>query len=421
MISITVPGSKSETNRALLMAAMTHNTVTINNYCICEDSGFMIEGLRALGVEINEIDKQTVTVKGVNGNFTIPTKPINVGNAGTTTRFLIAAACLLKENVVLMGNEYMAKRPNDHLIMALKSLGADIFQRIVPGKYVEFMICGKNFRGGRVELPGNISSQFITALMIIAPMLEDGIEIQLTEDLLSRPYVDLTIKSLKLFNIDWVKSDFRHIYVKGNQKYAREKYKIFGDASAASYWFAWSMMHKKPISINVTEHSGQGDYYFIDVMERMRATYEIVDENIHFFPPQTMQTYAGDLATMPDVVPTLAAFSATLPGITHINNIEHLRYKECDRLNAVVENLNTLGVETEVIETKNQTDLVVHGTQKPLKGMIKTYDDHRIAMAFGILTSKHPEIIIDNKECVAKSYTHFWEDLESMNKQLKKD
>lgn len=418
MISVTVPGSKSETNRVFLMAAFAEDEVTIKNYCRCEDSEYMIDGLRELGVEVKEIAKQVATVDSKGGMLRHPSQPIEVGNAGTTTRFLLAASCLLNENVILVGNKHMAKRPNDDLMMALKSLGADIFEHIVAGKYVEFTINGKKFHGGRVEMAGNISSQFVTALMLIAPKTAEGIEIVLTEELLSKPYIDLTVKTLKAFGIDRIKNDYSTIRVEGDQTYRCTEHIIHGDASSASYWFAWSMLNKIPIRLNVVERSGQGDYYFIDVMERMRATYEVEGNHIDFYPPQSMRSYAGDMSSMPDVVPTLAALSATIPGATHINNVGHLRYKECDRLEAIMTNLDTLGAKTEIIKTKNQTDLVIYGTHKALKGKIKTFDDHRIAMAFGILTSKFSDIEIDNRACVGKSYKHFWNDLEMVNKSL---
>ena len=225
------------------------------------------------------------------------------------------------------------------------------------------------------------------------------------------------MKTLKLFGIDRIKNDYHTIKVAGNQQYKRNEYEIHGDASSASYWFAWSMLHKEPIKINVVERSGQGDYYFIDIMERMGATYEIEANHIKFYPPQSMRTYAGDMSEMPDVVPTLAILAATMPGTTHINNIEHLRYKECDRLEAIMSNLEVLGIKTELISTKNQTDLVIYGEHKELKGDIKTYDDHRMAMAFGVLATKFPGIKIDNPRCVVKSYKHFWDDLEMISKE----
>lgn len=414
MVKISVPGSKSESNRVLALAALSDTSVKIKNLLECDDTNAMISALRKLGVSI-EISDSEVTVFGRNGTFEIPETPLEVGNAGTTTRFLLGLTCLARGPVRMHGNEYMALRPNDPLISALNELGATVEKINEPDGTITFVVDGSGFKSDTVELPGNISSQFITALLLLGTK-SGGMNIKIIGELLSKPYLDLSLSVMKRFGIDAGYKHENEVYVTDTSSISSPPYTVFGDASSVSYWFLWSELHQVSVTVNLSHECGQGDIRLVDILKQMGADYCETANELQYAPASELHVFDGDVSDIPDVVPTLATICAVKTnGVSLLRNVGHLRFKECDRIEAILKNFALLGLQAEIVKENEQEHLKIYGNIGSMSGTIQTYDDHRIAMVFGTLSSKYPGIQIDNPDCVSKSYPTFWKQLDNLS------
>lgn len=417
-IEIQIPGSKSITNRALLLAALSKGKTEIKNIGICDDTMYMIRGLRKLGVKIGT-KEENVIVHGINNEF--PKKDVAImiftGNAGTATRFLVAASTLTGNKVEIIGNLRMNKRPIGDLIEALNSLGAKVESK---KDCTPVTIYPRKLEGGNANLKANISSQYLSALLMVSPFAKTGTTINIDGTLVSKPYIEMTIKIMKKFGLEVLNKNFVQFEIK-KAKSSINKPKsltIESDASSASYIGAFAALNPrvKILLKNIHQNSIQGDIKFLEYLEKIGCKTNAIKSGTVIQGPAKLSTLGSlDMNSTPDLVMTFAVLSIFAEGKTTLTNIGNLRVKESDRLSALKTEIRKFG-----IYVHTGPDFIeIHGnpkilTRKPKSAiLIETYNDHRIAMAFGILKNRLP-VKIRNPSCVNKSYKTFWLDLNKL-------
>ncbi len=417
-INISIPGSKSITNRAIILAALSKGTTILENAAICDDSTYMINGLKKLGIKIHQ-KGSTVKIIGTGGKFQKQKNKINIytGNAGTTTRFLTALATLTGNEIIIDGDKRMRERPIKELVKALTQLGAKIeMTRDCPPLH----IYPSKLHGGKISLPGNISSQYLSAILLISPFIPAKTTINIEQKLCSRPYVDMTIRIAKHFEIPQNKTIL-----------------IESDASCASYFGAYAALHpdKQILLQNIHENSIQGDIKVLKYLEKMGCKITEQKNGTLVQGPHKLKSLGTvDMNETPDLVMTFAVLAMFTEGKTKITNIGNLRIKETDRISALENELKKLGarvktgkdwieIESPFPGMKNPTCKFTHVSENQNKTktrqsrQVHTYDDHRMAMSFGIITDIFRNLTIENPSCVSKSYTTFWKELEKCSTQ----
>lgn len=402
---VRVPGSKSITNRALVCAALAQGDSTIRDASDSDDTALMSNGLNQLGVLVRK-NSDGLIVSGTGGKLYAPKFPIPVGNAGTTLRFLVSLASLAKGRTVLEGDSRMADRPIDDLLDALRQLGVDA--RALGVRYV---VEGGSFAGGEAKLKSDKSSQFLSSLLMVAPYAAEEVNIEVRGSLSSVPYVDITLDVMEKFGVRVECIDRRLFTVKSGQRYKAGEFRVEPDASGASYFFAAAAITGGRVLVgNLKRESHQGDMKFVDVLNEMGCSCREEKGGLSIGGTDRLSGIDIDMNSMPDVVPTLAVTSLFASGPTRIRKVSHLRYKESDRLAALATELKKVGADV------TPTDDGLEINPAPLHGArIDTYDDHRLAMSFALVGLKVPGIVIENPECVKKSFPGFWEEFEKLS------
>jgi len=399
--TLTLPGSKSYTHRALMAAALAPGESVLTNALAAEDTELTAQALTQLGAGI-DWQGTTIRVTGRGGRWRPAPLPIYLGNSGTSMRFLTALVALGEGEYLLTGTERLCQRPLGELLEALRQVGV----RAVSAKgdgCPPVRVTG-GLTGGRAQLSGGTSSQYLSALLFIGPLAPAGLEIDITGELVSRPYVDLTLEVLGDFGVSYYREGYRYFQLPGGQCYLPQDYAIEADASSASYFWAAAALTGGRVTItNLSLESSQGDAAFPEVLGRMGCTIESTPAGLTV-QGGPLRGLEVDMATMPDLVPTLAVLAAFAQGDTVITGVAHLRHKESDRLHAVAAELARLGIEAR--ETAD--GLVIRGGD-PKGAVIQTYNDHRIAMSFAVAGLKAPGVSITDPDCVAKSFPDFWE------------
>jgi 3-phosphoshikimate 1-carboxyvinyltransferase len=399
--TLTLPGSKSYTHRALVAASLADGESLLTNALDAEDTRFTAEALAQLGAGI-DWREDGVRVQGTGGRWQPVIGPIYLGNSGTSMRFLTALAALGQGEYRLTGSPRLCERPQGELLEALAQLGVKAFSE--RGDGCPPVIVHGGLQGGRACVSGAISSQYLSALLFIAPLAPEGAEIEITGDLVSRPYVNLTLDVLGDFGISYYREGYRFFHLPGGQCYLPQAYAIEADASSASYfWAAAALTHGRVTIANLTPDSCQGDVGFIKVLERLGCRVTSGEEGLTV-EGGPLQGVEVDMATMPDLVPTLAVLAAFAKGQTVITGAAHLRHKESDRLAAMATELRKMG-----INARETADGLVIGGGQPHGAVIDTYQDHRIAMSFAVAGLRTPGTVIRDPDCVAKSFPDFWE------------
>ena len=399
--TVSVPGSKSLTQRALIAAALAEGNSFIRHALVAEDTLHLISGLKALGTGI-ESTAGGYLVRGTAGVLKNNGKEIFLGYNGTALRFLTAMVCLGRGKYVLTGEKRLCERPVGALVGALQSMGVDISCRnnCPP---VEIMANG--LTGGKITLKDIESSQYVSALLLCAPYTAKGIELKLQGDIVSAPYIDLTISVMKDFGANIYKTGKNQYSVNAGSLYSGREYCVEGDASSASYFFLAAALLKKVIRVSgISRHCKQGDIRLLDILEELGCKVLVGDDWVEVAGADLAEgNFTFDLNNMPDMVPTLAILAAFRKGRTSITNVTHLRIKESNRLAAMVTELNRIGIEAEELPD----GLMIKGG-KPAAANIQTYNDHRIAMSFAIAGLAVPGIEISDRKCVDKSFPDFW-------------
>lgn len=402
--SITVPGSKSLTQRALVTSALADGESIIRGALISEDTNFLIEALRSLGTEIT-VEAEDVVINGTGGLIKIPKKPLYMGNNGTGIRFLTAVSALGGGRVVLTGSQRMEQRPIQDLLDVLNKLGAETISINGTGcPPVKVMSPSGTLPGGPVTIAGSSSSQFISAILLVAPYARRRVILEIEGEMVSTPYVFMTLKVMNDFGISVLCKDYR-IFDVPQGRYISRVYTVEGDASNASYFWAAAAVTGGRVCVeNVFADTIQGDAAFLNILEKMGCRVEKGDDGITVFGPERLQGVTVDMNKWPDIVPTLAVVAAQAETETVIKNVAHLRIKETDRIRAVATELRKIGAQVEELP-----DGLVIRKGGPCGGVIETYNDHRIAMSFAVAGLVTPDISIAGEECVAKSFPNFWE------------
>lgn len=410
---INLPGSKSLSNRALLVAALAEGTTKITNLLESDDTRHMLNALKQLGINYTlSEDKTECTVIGNGGPIhTTELQELFLGNAGTAMRPLCAALCLGSGSYLLTGEPRMKERPIGHLVDALKEAGATISYQENEG-YPPLLIEADGLSGGDVKIDGAISSQFLTALLLAAPMAKEDMTITIIGELVSKPYIDITLHIMKEFGVDVVNNNYKTFTIKGGQTYkAVETFMVEGDASSASYFLAAAAIKGGTVKVTgIGKKSIQGDVQFVDVLEKMGAKVEWGDEYVSVSRGE-LHAIDMDFNHIPDAAMTIATMALFVEGTTTLRNIYNWRVKETDRLYAMATELRKVGATVEEGE-----DYLKITPPKELKhAAIDTYDDHRMAMCFSLLALDPVSVTINEPECTAKTFPNYFEVLESIS------
>jgi len=410
---INLFGSKSLSNRALLLASLAKGTTTITNLLKSDDTKYMLEALQKLGIKYKLSDNSTkCIIEGNNGVFKDDELlELFLGNAGTAMRPLSASLCLGKGEYILTGDPRMKERPIKHLVDALIQLGADI-NYIENEGYPPLKIKANGLNGGVVKIDGSISSQFLTALLLASPLAKDSMIIEIIGELVSKPYIDITLDIMKKFGVKVENNNYKTFKIKSGQNYKSiESFMVEGDASSASYFLAMASIKGGTVKVTgIGKNSIQGDIAFVDVLEKMGAKVEWGDDYISVTKDK-LNAIDIDGNAIPDAIMTLATTALFCEGTTTIRNIYNWRVKETDRLYAMATELRKVGAIVEEGE-----DYIKITPPKILKhAKIDTYDDHRMAMCFSLLALDKSSVTINDPDCTAKTFPTYFEVLNSIS------
>lgn len=405
--TVTVPGSKSYTHRFLIAAALADGVSTIYNGLISEDTLHTLDALTMMGIKIDR-DHDRFVVHGGNGSFKRCGDPVYVGNSGTSMRLLTAVTSIGQGIYTLTGTDRMAERPIQDLLDGLGQIGVKATS-VNKNGCPPVKIKGGTVNGGKIELKCGISSQFLSALLLIAPCTIKGIEIHVVEGPVSRPYIDMTVQVMESFDITIGRSGYDVFKVGGGQTYRAGSYAVEPDCSQAGYFWAAAAISGAEIKVKgITRRSNQGDIRFTEVLETMGCRISDETDGITV-AGEPLSATTVDMTDMPDMVPTLAVVAAFAKGTTVIKNVAHLKAKESDRLGSVVKELSKMGIEASC----SDTGMMIKGGL-PKGTDIDTYGDHRMAMSFALAGLKIPGVKIKDEKCVEKSFPEFWNVFEGL-------
>jgi len=409
--SVQLPGSKSLSNRALLLSALASGTTTLTNLLQSDDTGHMLNALQALGVKTElRAGGTECVIHGVGGVFPVRKASLFLGNAGTAMRPLVAALCLGEGEYVLEGEPRMLERPIGDLVDALAPLGAEIEYLGNPG-YPPLRIRAHGLRGGVTQVRGNVSSQFLTAILMAAPMCREPLTIQVDGELISKPYIRITLEEMRRFGILVPSGNDREFVVPQGIYRSPGQALVEGDASSASYFLAGAALSGGPVRVQgVGRASVQGDIRFADVLAQMGAKVTWGEDWIEV-QRGSLKGLDIDLNHIPDAAMTIAVLALFAEGPTRIRNVASWRVKETDRLSAMATELRKVGAQVE--ETADSLTVI-----PPVEfhhASIATYQDHRMAMCFSLVALGGYPVTILDPACVSKTFPDYFEKFASLS------
>ena len=411
---VQVPGSKSQTNRALLVAALANGITRLNNALFSDDSLYFVNSLEKLGFTVN-LNPQTrqMTINGLGGTIPAQQADLFIGNAGTAARFLTALLTLGHGQFMLDGEARMRERPIGGLVDALTNLGADITAHNSQADMVcpPLSINADGLSGGKTSMAGNISSQFLSALLMTAPYASSPVEITINTELNSKPYVDLTLRVMEDFGVKVERDGYKRFLVQPSQYRPLNTYAIRSDASAASYFFAAPAICGGTVKVeNISRKSRQGDIQFVDVLAQMGCQVDDYEDSLSVTGPEQLKGVDVDMRDFPDPAQTLAVLAPFADSPTRIRGIASARVKETDRIAATCAELQRLGVQVE----EHEDGMTIYPAKEIHPAMVHTYNDHRMAMAFSLIGLRVPGIVIENPSCVSKTFPNFFQVLDTL-------
>jgi 3-phosphoshikimate 1-carboxyvinyltransferase len=409
---VELPGSKSYSNRALLVAALARGRSEITRALFSDDTRYMQRALEALGVRVRaDQAAQSVVVDGVDGRFPVSRATLEIGNAGTAARFLTAAVALGRGTFVIDGSPAMRKRPIQPLLDGLRALGVDAESREGTG-CPPVVVRAQGIAGGRARVRGDVSSQYLSAILMAAPYAARDVEIEIEGDLVSAPYVTMTMSTMHEFGVQAECLGDRRFRVASGQHYAGRRYAVEPDASGASYFFAAAAVTGSRVIVpRLGRRSAQGDLGLLDVLARMGCEVAIEADAITVQGPARLRAVEADFTRMGDVATTLMAIAPFADGPVTVRGIAQTHYEESDRPVAAATELRRMGLQVE----STWDSVTIHpGSPQPCE--VQTYDDHRIAMSFAVTGLRAPGIAIANPDCVSKTFPEFFEVLASLTK-----
>lgn len=412
---VRIPPSKSMSHRAIIAAGLSNGISNIDNIAFSDDIIATLEGMKAFGIESEntgidpEYETSRLTIKG-NEKMNVLKDEIDCKESGSTLRFLIPMAGLLGEKITFIGRGKLIERPLDTYYKIFNEQNIQYTNK--EGK-LPLSIEGK-LKPGIFHMKGNISSQFITGLLFVLPMLDGDSKIVITTELESKGYVDLTLDILNKFHIQVQNNNYQEFIIKGNQKYIPRDYRVEGDFSQAAFWIVAGILGRGIKCSDLNINSLQGDKRILDIVKEMGAAISVQDNFVQVAKSDT-NGIVIDASQCPDLVPILATLGALSKGSTKIINAARLRIKESDRLKAMATELNKLGAD--VVELED--GLEINGKEELKGGVVDSWNDHRIAMALAIASIKCTEpVTITNSDAVKKSYPRFWQDFKSLGGKI---
>jgi 3-phosphoshikimate 1-carboxyvinyltransferase len=408
--TVTVPGSKSLTNRALLIAALAAGRSVLTGALASDDTRYMAGALRALGIGVAQEDDAggaRFIVDGCAGRFPVRDADLFIGASGTSARFLTAAIALGHGRYTLDGVARMRERPIEPLLTALRQLGATIYSR--EGTGCPPVVAEANgLPGEECSVRGDLSSQFLSALLMVGPYAGGGLTVRVEGELVSRPYIGITTSIMRDFGASVIEGSDRYAIAPG--VYQGREYAIEPDATAASYFYAAAAVTGGTVCVaGLGRGAVQGDLAFVDVLERMGCAVERGDDAIVVRGPARLRGIDVDMGDISDTAQTLSAIASFADGPVTMRGLAHARLKETDRVAAVVTELRRLGI---AVEERPDGMMIQPGTPQP--GTVATYDDHRMAMSFALIGLRVPGIRIADPGCVAKTFPDFFARLDAM-------
>ena len=408
--SVVLPGSKSLSNRILLLSMLAEGKTEIQNLLDSDDVRRMVEALETLGIQLEENRAENlITVSGTSGIIPVKEATLMLGNAGTAIRPLTAAMTLGHGRFVLDGVQRMRERPIIDLINGLSQLGANL--RCINGTDCPPVeVIAEGLPGGITRLSGAISSQYLTAILLAAPYADKEVQIEITDKLVSVPYVEMTLRLMRSFGVSVNHENFRLFHIPRQTYRSPGNIFVEGDASSASYFLAGAAITKGSVTVKgCGTDSLQGDARFAEVLEKMGAKVEWEPQQVKL-TGNSLNGIDVDMNQMPDAAMTLAVAALFASGPTAIRNIYNWRVKETERLQAVSTELRKLGAEVE----EGYDYLVIQPPEQIRKAEIDTYDDHRMAMAFSLAACGSSPVTINNPGCVSKTFPDYFEVLNGL-------
>jgi 3-phosphoshikimate 1-carboxyvinyltransferase len=412
---VSAPPSKSYTHRAVILASLAAGESIIENPLLSDDTRYTIDACRSLGADI-ELKGDRLMITGTGGQIRVAASggKIFAGNSGSTIRMVAPMAALSQTKVVFDGDSRLRQRPVGDLLSALESLGAHA-RSLGTNGYPPIEVQGGKLSGGEVTVSGQVSSQHISALLMIAPYTENGLTIKVTNELRSRPYIDITLDAMREFGVEAVNYNYREFSVKGGQIYKAKHYRIEGDYSSAAYFLAAGAIGGKPVTVkNLKAGSAQGDKSLLNILSAMGCPVVHQKEQATVSRRDELKGVTIDMGDYPDLVPTTTTVAAYARGKTEITNIGHLKFKESDRLSNTAAELAKMGIRVDVTDNT----IVVYGG-KPRGAELEAHNDHRLAMSLAIAALfAGGNSIISGAEAVTKSYPKFFTDLAGLGAKI---
>jgi 3-phosphoshikimate 1-carboxyvinyltransferase len=406
-IAVRLPGSKSFTHRILMAAALSNGPCEVIAPLVSEDTDLTAATLQQWGVAITPT-RRGCRVKGLGGRFLPCATPVDLVNSGTSMRLLTALAALGQGRYVLTGSPRLQQRPMRELIDALVQAGVEA-EAVNANGCPPVAVLGGSLLGGDVSIDCSVSSQYLSALLLVAPLAPLGMDIQVSAGPVSTPYIDMTLAIMRQFGIEVVRDGYHRFGVAPGQAYHAKDVRVEPDASNASYFWAAAAVTGATVKVlDLNQDSCQGDTVFVDLLARMGCTVAKQEDGIAV-TGGPLRGIDVDMAAMPDLVPTLAVVAAFAQGTTTIRNVAHLRFKESDRLAAMTTELRKMGAAVE-----SDADAMTIVGEKLHGARINTYDDHRIAMSFAVAGLKVSGVVIEQEQVVNKSFPTFWEVFEGL-------
>lgn len=408
-INIEILGSKSYTNRALIIASLAEGKTILHNPLYSDDTKYMMESLERLGIKFEKKEKDLI-VYGNGGKFELKDNvELFCGIAGTTSRFLTGLLALFDKDVVITGEGKILERPIGELVEGLKQIGVKIDYLGNIGS-LPLKGNGKNINSNEISIDGSISSQYFSALMMIAPLLKNGLIINVLNKQISKSYIDITIDIMKSFGVEVINNNYNQYIIK-QSKYKAINYNIEGDWSSVSYFACIGALHDGSIEIsNVNNNSVQGDKNFVKLIEKAGGIVEYKENSIIVKKGKIIPIEV-DMEQMPDTAMSLAVLLSFANGKSKITGLSTLKNKETDRLQALHQELKKISIESEI----GDDYIIIHSNNNhKVIGSIETYDDHRIAMSMAIAGTVIGNLEILNPDVVNKSFPEFWECLKKL-------
>jgi 3-phosphoshikimate 1-carboxyvinyltransferase len=403
---ITLPGSKSISNRTLLLAALASGSTEIHDLLASDDTSRMLEALQTLGIKLEKFSENAWRVTGCNGNFPVKQADFFLGNAGTAFRPLTAALALSKGNYSLSGVPRMHERPIADLVDALQQIGANI-EYLANAGFPPLKIAPTTLDlSNTIKIRGDVSSQFLTALLMALPLTKQQANIEVVGELISKPYIAITLNLMEKFGVSVTHENWQRFSIKANSHYTSpEQIYVEGDASSASYFLAAGAIAGKVRVDGIGEHSIQGDVRFAQALSMMGAEVNYAANSITASHTGKLKAIDLDCNHIPDAAMTLAVMALYATGTTTLRNIASWRVKETDRISAMAIELRKVGA---VVEEGADYIKITPPTQLTPNAVIDTYDDHRMAMCFSLVALGNVPLTINDPKCVNKTFPDYF-------------